>query len=399
MNIYIYNLSNTYNYGSMMMGENFIYYYNNLTKTKNNFYVETNNNDNIIRLREATGIKEIYSVEFDSLFNKDTSKLDYIFGFLGMKNPFSTFSKDINLVIVLGGDDFTEDYGWRGPIINAIKFYLLVKSGINVVMLGQTMGPYYSFRKPVMKNLLSKINKIYPRDPITFKYLQGLGLTNIKITDDLALLPLAKQEDIEKSKKYIAFFPSELIYRYSKEGNREDWINFNKFMIESVLEKYPSKNVVLLAHVLKPEHVDDRIIVNELYGLIKDKYGDRIILQNQVMYPYQVRTFIQQSQFVISSRMHPLISSIQCEVPIIALSYSTKYWGIIGERYELKDFILDIRYLSYSELKEKYLLLMETIENDFKAIQTKMSKKNKAVSRSIMETLFEISNLTKYKIM
>ena len=168
-----------------------------------------------------------------------------------------------------------------------------------------------------MKYLLNKIYKIYPRDPITYKYLKELGLENIDITDDLALLPLTKQEIKEKSKEYITYCPSELIYRYSKDAKRESWIDFNLFMIDQIMTKYKDKTLVLLAHVLKPSHVDDRKIARELYDLVIDKYKDRIIIKDKEMYPYEVRNYIQKSLFTVSSRMHPIISSIQCEYQLL----------------------------------------------------------------------------------
>lgn len=397
MNIYIYNCSNTFNYGSMMMGENFISYFNKILGTKNNYYVETENKINIIRLREASGIDEIYPVKFDSLFEERTVKYDYIYGYLRLKKITSKLINDIDLVIVLGGDDFTEDYGWKAPILNAIKFNLLKREGLKVIMLGQTMGPYNSFRKPVMKNLLSKIDRIYPRDNITYNYLKEFGLKNINITDDLALLPLSMQVVKERTKEFITYCPSELIYRYAKEGKREDWIDFNLFMIDEIMEKYPDKKLVLLAHVLKPEEVDDRIIVNELNNLIKDKYKERVIIQNNEMYPHEVRNYIQQSLFTISSRMHPVVSSIQCKTPTIALSYSTKYWGIIGERYDLGDYIIDVRYLGYNEMKEKFINIINKIEKEYNQIQFKMEEKNITVTKTIMETLNEIAALRNEK--
>ena len=260
-------------------------------------------------------------------------------------------------------------------------------------MFGQTMGPYRFFRKPVMKRLLKKIDKIYPRDPLTYQYLHSLGLQNIKMTDDLALLPLTRQEEKERTKEYISFCPSELIYRYTKDGNRKDWLNFNLFMIDKVMEKYKDKKVVLLAHVLRPVDVDDRIMVNELYNLIKDKYKDRIICENKEMYPFEVRNYIQQSLFTIASRMHPVISSIQCEIPAIALSYSTKYWGIIGERYDLEDYIIDVRYLDYQEMKAKFLYLINKIDLEYEEIQIKMREKNKLAEENILNTLNEIARL------
>ena len=396
MNIYVYNCPNTFNYGSMMMGENFISYFNKISGKKNKYFVETTDEINVKRLIEATGVEEIYPVPIEYVFKEGTKRYDYLFAYVRMKNVVSDFIKKIDLVVVLGGDDFADDHGWKKSILiilNGIKFNLLKRESLKVIMLGQTMGPYRSFRKPVMKRLLSKIDKIYSRDPITFNHLDNLGLKNAKATDDLALLPLAKQQEKKRTKEYITFCPSELIYRHSREGKREDWLDFNLFMIDKVMEKYREQKLVLLAHVLKPAHVDDRLMVNELYGLVKDKYGERVICEDRELYPYQVRNYLQQSLFTISSRMHPVISSMQCEIPAIALSYSSKYWGIIGERYGLEDYILDVRYLSYKEMKERFVHLIEKIELEYEDIQRKMREKNKLAEESIMKALEEIATL------
>ena len=55
MNIYVYNCSNTFNYGSMMMGVNFISYFEKVSNGKNVYYVETEDEINIQRLRYAIG--------------------------------------------------------------------------------------------------------------------------------------------------------------------------------------------------------------------------------------------------------------------------------------------------------------------------------------------------------
>ena len=176
MNIYIYNCPNTFNYGSMMMGENFISYFNKVTSKKNSYYVESMNEININRLKEATSISEIYSVSMNSMFQEQLNKLDYVLAYIKIKRIISDFANKIDLVVVLGGDDFTEDYGWKVPLMNAIKFNILKKENLAVVMLGQTMGPYHSFRKPAMKYLLNRIDAIYSRDPVTYNYLESFGL-------------------------------------------------------------------------------------------------------------------------------------------------------------------------------------------------------------------------------
>ena len=75
------------------------------------------------------------------------------------------------------------------------------------------------------------------------------------------------------------------------------------------------------------------------------------------------------------------------------MSYSTKYWGIIGERYGLKDYILDIRYLSYDEMKKRFIDLMNTIELEYDEIQNKMEHNNKLANKNIIKTLKEITKL------
>lgn len=395
MNLYLYNCPNTYNYGSMMMGENFISYFNKITGKANSFYVETGDKANITRLINATGIREIFPAEAGSLFGPGLDSPSRLMSQIKAKRVVSDFAKKIDLVVVLGGDDFTEDYGWKDPLLSAARLALLRREGIKVVMLGQTMGPYASFRAPAMKYLLGQINRIYTRDDLSYEYLEGLGLKNISRADELALLPLAKQETKERTKEYIACFPSELIYRYAKEEGRELWIRFNQFMLEALLHRYPAKKLVLLAHVLKPAHADDRIIVQELGNSMKDAYKDRIIVETNEMYPWETRNYIQQSLFVVSSRMHPVISAIQCGIPAISLSYSNKFWGVIGKRFGLWDNIIDVRYHDYSEMKERFLELIDRIEAEYERTREKMARNRGAAERNIMGTLEEIGRMLK----
>ena len=77
MNILLKNLSNTFNYGSMMMGENLIYKITSKTKCDVKFYIQTRDERNLERIRKATGCQEIYN---DNILDMEllTEKIKYV---------------------------------------------------------------------------------------------------------------------------------------------------------------------------------------------------------------------------------------------------------------------------------------------------------------------------------
>ena len=103
MNIYLLNAPNTYNYGSMMMAENFIYYFDKACNTRNEYYVETDDLKNTqARLRNATGMDNIHTVPMGSLYhNNNISRRAMIKGVLSSKGMLSDLGKKMdNLVCV-----------------------------------------------------------------------------------------------------------------------------------------------------------------------------------------------------------------------------------------------------------------------------------------------------------
>ncbi len=393
MNLYLYNCSNTYNYGSMMMAENFITWLDRVSGEDHRYYVETGALEHVTRLKAATGSTQVVMSPLNALFADRISKLDYLLALAGRKSVLKEGRPALDMVVVLGGDDLTEDYGWKGPLMQAVKLVLLQRSGLKVVLLGQTMGPYGSWRRPLMARLLGRLDRILPRDPITHRYLSGMGLSNLRLTDDLALMPLARQEQTDNGQKYITYCPSELIYRYAKESSRTGWLALNQQCVAILLERYPEQTLIFLAHVLQPSAVDDRPLVRELFTWAAERYPGRVAKQDDILLPYQVRQLIGQSRLTVSARMHPVISSIQCQVPALAFSYSQKYWGIIGERYGLGEYILDVRQADFAQLAVEFTAKLEQIDRNHGKIVQVMAEQNSQAATNIRKSLEELATL------
>lgn len=98
------------------------------------------------------------------------------------------------------------------------------------------------------------------------------------------------------------------------------------------------KKVVLLAHVLR--WTDDGRFVKEIVSQLDN---NRIEGINDVLLPFQARAILGSSYFVVTQSMDGAISSLQRGVPAICLSYSVKFWEVIGEYLGLPELVVEIR--------------------------------------------------------
>ncbi len=391
MRIYLLNASNTYNYGSMMMAENFITYYNKATGQSHTYFVETDDPVNTReRLCQATGYEDIQVCPMGSLYKNNRITKPQMLQALAVKSGIaSKLAATMDLIVVLGGDDYTEDYGWIPLVSQFLKINVFLRKK-KVCFIGQTMGPFYSFRKPVARFFLNKTDRLYVRDRITFDYLDRLGVKRIDSIPDLALMPLAKESTEAGEKRYISFFPSQLIFNYTVSKSREECLGFYLKVCTHLLEAYPEYTLALIPHVLKPQSSDDSIMVRDLYAHLPEDLKSRVLALDKTLLPYEVRSLIKQSAFTVSARMHPVVSSIECGVPSLCFSYSQKYWGVIGEGYGLGDFILDVRNTSFNDLYEKFTASIDKLCTNAYEISETMLRKNASDQALILQKLKEI---------
>ncbi len=344
MNILLLDSGNTYNYGSMMMAENFIYYSSDCGTAKNKYYVSTNNEVHIERLKDATGIEEIYSVKVNDLF-KGNLAMAYAKKKIIRIDTRTDLCKSMDKIIFLGGDDFTEIYGGK-QLMGCVYYVDALRYKDNyIALVGQSIGPFDKKREKFILSVLKKMDLISLRDPVSLNYLKNVNkFSNSKSVTDLALLPLAKEvKPLKNTKDYVVLCPSEIMYRHAKISDRDSFIEINSRICEYVLDKLPNIKLVLLPHVWNDGTHGDAHIMREIFTKIEDKYKERIQMNDFSMQPYEVRNLIYQSKFLIAERMHPAISGLECEVPSVVFSYGRKYEGIFEKLYNLEDIIVDVR--------------------------------------------------------
>lgn len=408
MKILIKNVSNTLNYGSMMMGENIITYL--LKKRSNiNFYVEADDEIHIERLREATQYKKIYLDEQQKV-NLITKNIKYVRFFekrIKIKNILFKVANFYDAIIILGGDDFAETYYKLPKDNSAIKALFkdieYLSNRLKVVMIGQTIGPYTDKRLEWAKEGLKNV-KIYTRDDISKKYLKKELNKESSSSRDLAFLDLKLQPEYEKKYKeilskyklkddeYITFVGTSLISHYTT--NIDDFLETYFNLIKKILTKKQKYKLVWLSHVFgKLENDSD----NYMLKLLNEKYNniikDNFLVIDEPILPIEARIILGHGKLTITCRMHAAVSTFQMGKPAICLSYSKKFKGVIADGLNSEDLVIDAK---GNEIWSNnfYQIILDKIEYVFKnydKISNKIKNNIKICKKYNESTLDEIA--------
>ena len=378
------HVSNTLNYGSMMMGENFIYHVAHRAAVPIRFQVTTlRPQETRDRLTRALGGKVddrcVTAVDEPMIRNAGKARnLFLIASGLKAREFVAPWVGQSDMVAVLGGDDFTESYGYRGPLLELTLFRILKYVGIPVVMVGQTIGPFRSWRAPLARLLLRHVSLIIAREPFTYQYLRRrFGLQNVELGADLAFAKLAREDDdlgLILPDEYFCVVPSELLWRYGLKPSREAYLRALAGISRALLQMCPGAHLVLLPHVLAPDVSDDRRAARDLYRLLVEDRAvrERIHLVEGELLPYQARGILGRALLTVTGRMHAAISSLVRGRLAISLAYSEKYDAIIGQYLRLPELVVDVRRVSWCEVERTVIEKVRTLMNSPDPVVTKV---------------------------
>lgn len=388
MKIRIEHTNNPLNYGTNMMVANFMYYLNKEMRSSNKYKLDVFNDEDLNLYKKQYSMLEVERETIDYNFYYSSNivgkiinriKREYLFSYFNKKN-LNKLEKNNDILVILGGDDLSEYYP-----IEALKRELFkmnyIKNKLDVILVGQTIGPFKEERKELVKNSLDNV-KIYSRDPWTKEYLESkIGLKGVIISSDLALLPLPGQENNELeevtlrdydliSNEYITIVPSGLYKSYCED--EEVYVD-NFVKIINYIKQKTNYKIVLLPHVLRPDFIDDRNIIKKLEE--KFKYDDRIKYIYDVMSPLEARFILGNGKLTITGRMHGAINTLQMRKPAISISYSVKYDGVIGRDLGLSELIVkgDNKELWLSnKVANNTIDKIDLVLNNYKNITTKI---------------------------
>jgi len=396
MKILLTHISNTFNYGSAMMAIILIHGIHTSINEKVEFYIESSTEENVNRLIASTGIDSIYAYNYpiDEQWQK-LSKMGKIIHLvpkvLRFKGQFDQIIRKFDACIILGGDDYSEYYGTSSLAIELSKVHYLSKK-MKVILAGQTMGPFTSYRTNLVKWGLQHC-KVYTRDADSYRYLHGeMEMENVILSSDLAFCELPKQSSaIEKKRvleqyqligeRYITIVPSGLISSYTTATDKY-LLSFMDLIKKLCNEKEKGyEKVVLLAHVFNRNITEnDSFVIGKIMNLLDDETKKQVIVITDKILPYEARMVLGNGLFTITGRMHAAVSTFQMQKPALSLSYSVKYAGVIGKGLGMEELIIESandELWTSGHFADQILGKVEYMVSHYNELQTKIKENTK----------------------
>jgi len=402
MRIYVKHIPNTFNYGSLMMAVNAIYYLNRDIENAE-FFVDCKTDEDLNRLKRETGLNNISIAPKyeENIANNILAKI------IKRLKIIKEESKFYDLKIILGGDDISEYYGKDYWLIG-FPIMFIENICLPTIMLGQTIGPFTSYRKLLAKFALNKAI-IYTRDDKCFEYLCKLGVKTAKRGRDLAFLELPMQEKANSILNtydlvpgtYVVMVPSGLVKCYT--NRYEDYLNEQYRILKSLMynPRLKDKIIVLMAHVRATGNAD-KIIIEELERRLTSDEKSRIISIKDDILASEARAILGNGIFTITGRMHAAISSFYMRKPAISLSYSVKYEGVIAKGLDMRELVIDAQDPKLWEngiisqlVTEKVEYVLDNYNELVEKIDKNVAMTTQMVIHELKEVLKDINNIKK----
>lgn len=308
----------------------------------------------------------------------------------------SLFGKEDTVFVMSGGGYFHE--GWEDQFLSRIIEILIAASmKAKIFVVGQSMGPFYSDRaRALVVKALKKCTYINVRDVSSYEMIKSLDKDIVvkrscDIANDItSCYPSKAPVPKRQSKKIISM----MLSGYSHYQMADERIEINKtllkiisritlrkslydYRIRSIVKYFGKREDCYIQIVMSTDWLFDKKFINRMMrGLDPAKY--RIVSQATVD---QLCGAIMTSDYMISSKMHPLIIANSFGIPTIGISYNFKVddfmesigrgkYCFINRKFRVKDVL---RAFDEQENLNDFSTMAVSLSNNVKELFREMS--------------------------
>lgn len=304
------------------------------------------------------------------------------------------FQNDI--LIDASGISFSDDRSLSNIMINTLWFLPGIISGIPMVKVSQSMGPYGKwYVRKAAKLVFDNLDFLVCRGDKSYDYTRGFFKSkNIYNLPDTAfcLRPTSGNEKEKLLNKYdvcpgdyIAVGPSFVMRDYFDKGVYSDIISqtLNELAHKTGLKLLFVPHSWLHKAQIGADTVnDDLSVCNEIADKLNSHCKFRIV--NEELSARDAKALIGDSYMAIGSRYHFLIAALSSEVPSMALGWSHKYRELFKE-FEIDDYVLEYGNMNRENVCNMTIRLFENRENVSMRIKRNLDRvKNQSAQNELL---------------
>lgn len=278
------------------------------------------------------------------------------------------------------GDSFSDIYGVKRFVLDALVKTVAIKSGTPYILGPQTYGPYKRILvKKWAKWIMNKAAFIYTRDEQSKKLAAELTGRDVFLTTDVAFaLPYEKKIIGTPDKVKVGVNPSGLLWaggytRNNQFGLKLDYRKYCNNLLERLCQN-DNYEVYLIPHVgTNSKFEDDCENDGAVCRLLHDKFPNTRIV-DEIATPMDAKGYIAAMDVFIGARMHATIGAFSGGVATIPVSYSRKFEGLFGS--------LDYDYIIHALQDSTEEAVMKTMQyvGEFSVLKNRIEASMKIVN-------------------
>lgn len=273
-------------------------------------------------------------------------------------------------VSISGGDSFSDIYGLRRFLYVSLPQILVLITGIKLVLLPQTLGPFNGrIAQTLARSILKRAALVYSRDyaglkemenflgrdfdPLKFRFSYDVGFAvNPTLPENMDLDGLTKTI---RSSPVVGINVSGLLWMggYTQSNQFNLQVDYRQLVVKLIHDLINEKNatVLLVPHVFgEAENSEsDQTVCEMLYRELKLQYGNRLYLARGKYDQSEIKYIIGLCDFFIGSRMHACIAALSQCIPSVPVAYSRKFIGVM-ETIGVESYVADPRSMDGDEI-------------------------------------------------
>lgn len=343
------------------------------------------NYDILLKIRWGT-IALIDFLVSKLILNKYLRKLVYPFLKSETRKSLDLY-EEAEAIFVKGGG-FLHDYssgliGWYTIYYQLYHIKLAQKMGKKVLIMPNSYGPFKSKKTAKMvRDVLDNCRLVTARESISASKTTNTLNKDIDLYPDLAFFlnkdnsnydfnSLFKQYNInDKNDQLIAITVRPYRF-YSYENPEEKYMEYKKSFVDFIhylVER--GYKVLLVVHTrAENDHENDEKCIDEILDLLPN-IDNVYKIKDDKMNCYDLKKLYGKCQYVIGTRFHSVIFSLEQRVPCIAVTYGGNKGDGIMKDLDLSKYAVQIGELN----SKKIISLFEDLKNNKKNIKEKIAR-------------------------